>query len=306
MLEQTVVFIAGPTASGKTELAMQLADCQAVQLINVDAAQVYRNMDIGTAKLEAQTLKRYPHALLNIREPHEVYDAAQFVDDASELIEQAHIAGKLPVLVGGSMFYFSALENGVSKLPRANIKIRQQIEANAARNGWESLYQRLESIDPKICQTIKAQDKQRIQRALEIHQITGQIPSLLMAQDKPRGLDKPILKFNLYTPDRKLLHQRIAKRFDGMLESGLIEEVKALKARDALHADLPSMRCVGYRQVWQYLDDEVDFETMKAKGIAATRQLAKRQLTWLRHQRGQIWLSSEFKNNVELIAPFLS
>jgi tRNA dimethylallyltransferase len=306
MLDQTVVFIAGPTASGKTELAMQLADRHEVQLINVDAAQVYRGMDIGTAKLDAQALKRYPHALMNIRQPNEVYDAAQFVNDASELIEQAQTAGKLPVLVGGSMFYFSALENGVSKLPQANEIIRQQIELQAVKIGWQSLYQRLESIDPKICQTIKAQDKQRIQRALEIHQITGQIPSEMMARDKPRGLAKPILKFNLYTPDRKLLHKRIAKRFDVMLESGLIEEVKALKARQELHADLPSMRCVGYRQVWQYLDDEFDYEAMKEKGIAATRQLAKRQLTWLRQQRGQIWLSSEFENNVELIAPFLS
>lgn len=306
MIDQAVVFIAGPTASGKTELAMQLADRHEVQLINVDAAQVYQGMDIGTAKLDAQALKRYPHALMNIRPPHEVYDAAQFVNDAGELIEQAHTLGKLPVLVGGSMFYFSALQHGVSKLPPANDKIRQDLEQEAAQIGWQGLYQRLESIDPKICQTIKAQDKQRIQRALEIHQITGQVPSAVMAQDKPQGLAKPIYKFNLYTPDRKLLHQRIAKRFDVMLESGLIEEVNALKARQELHADLPSMRCVGYRQVWQYLDDEFDYESMKAKGVAATRQLAKRQLTWLRHQRGQIWLSSEFSHNAELIAPFLS
>ncbi len=305
MTDLPVIFIAGPTASGKTELAIQLADRMDVCLINVDAAQVYRGMNIGTAKIDQATQQRYPHALLDIREPHEVYDAAQFVQDANLLIEQAHTAKKLPVLVGGTMFYFSALEKGVSRLPEADAAIRQSIEQEAKKLGWQRMYAKLNKIDPKLGQTIHAGDRQRIQRALEIYLLTGQAPSVIMEKHKPQGLAKSILKFNLYTPDRKLLHQRIDARFNSMLESGLVEEVQALKSRHELHHDLPSMRCVGYRQVWQYLAGELDCQSMRAKGVAATRQLAKRQLTWLRHQRGQIWLSSEFDNNAELIQRFL-
>lgn len=305
MSDLPVVFIAGPTASGKTELAMQLADQTDVALINVDAAQVYRGMNIGTAKLDAAAQQHYPHALIDILDPSQRYDAAKFVKDASALIEQAHSAGKLPVLVGGSLFYFSALEKGVSKLPQANDEVRQKIEQEAIDIGWDGMYQRLQSIDSAICQTIRSGDRQRIQRALEIYEITGQPASIMMQRDKPQAYPKPIIKFNLYTPDRKQLHQRIAKRFEGMLQSGLVEEVERLKAREDLHLDLPSMRCVGYRQVWQYLAGVTDYETMQIKATTATRQLAKRQLTWLRHQRGQIWLSSEFSNNVALITPFL-
>ena len=305
MTDLPVIFIAGPTASGKTELAMQLADRLDVCLINVDAAQVYRGMSIGTAKIDQATQQRYPHALLDIREPNEVYDAAQFVQDANLLIEQAHLAQQLPVLVGGTMFYFSALEKGVSRLPEANEAIRQSIEHEALKLGWQRMYEKLNNIDPKLCQTIRAGDRQRIQRAMEIYLLTGQVPSEIMDKNKPKGLVAPLLKFNLYTPDRKLLHQRIDARFASMLENGLVEEVQALKSRHKLHLDLPSMRCVGYRQVWQYLAGELDYQTMRNKGVSATRQLAKRQLTWLRHQRGQIWLSSEYDNNAELIQRFL-
>ena len=300
-----VIFIAGPTASGKTELAMRLADKLDVALINVDAAQVYKGMDIGTAKLDSASRQRYPHALIDIRDPAEVYDASQFVDDARALINQAQLAGKMPVLVGGSLFYFSALEKGVSKLPAADAGIRQDIAQQADEQGWDALYAHLQAVDPVLCRSIKAGDKQRIQRALEIYRQTGEPPSQVMAATAPVPLNKTILKFNLYTPDRRLLHRRIQQRFAGMLEAGLIAEVEALKARHDLHLDLPSMRCVGYRQVWLYLNGEMDFATMQAKGEAATRQLAKRQLTWLRHQRGQIWLSSEYERNVELILPFL-
>ena len=300
-----IIFIAGPTASGKTELAMQLADHHDVALINVDAAQVYRDMNIGTAKLDAKSLEKYPHALIDIRDPAETYDAAQFVKDAKVLMDAAIEKNKIPVLVGGSMFYFSALEKGVSKLPKADADIRAKIESQAAEIGWQDMHVRLASIDPSLAIRIKANDKQRIQRALEVHLITGEVPSEMMAKYAPEPLAYPLLKFNLYTPDRKLLHARIEKRFHMMIEQGLLEEVKALKARADLHADLPSMRCVGYRQAWQHLDGEYDLNTMIDKGVAATRQLAKRQLTWIRHQRGQIWLSSEFKNNAALIDHFL-
>lgn len=300
-----VVFIAGPTASGKTELAMRLADKRDVALINVDAAQVYQGMNIGTAKLDAASLAQYPHALIDVRDPLEIYNASQFVTDATKLINKAHADGKLPVLVGGTLFYFSALENGVSKLPAADASVRQQIDQQAKESGWDALYTQLQALDPKLCETIKAGDRQRIQRGLEIYTLTGEIPSVAMQKDEPTPLAASIFKFNLFTPDRALLHRRIEKRFNIMLNSGLVDEVQNLKNRGDLHLDLPSMRCVGYRQVWEYLNQEYDYNTMLDKGVAATRQLAKRQLTWLRHQRGQIWLSSEYQNNVNLILPFL-
>ena len=306
MPEIPVIFIAGPTASGKTELALRLADSMEVMLINVDAAQVYRGMDIGTAKLDAELLARYPHELIDIRDPAEVYDASQFIEDARRLIDSAHAQGRLPVLVGGTLFYFSALEKGVSSLPEADPEIRQELEREAARLGWEVLYQRLQAVDPRICETIRAGDRQRIQRALEIHALSGRPPSQVMAESTPIPLQKQILKFNLYTPDRGLLHRRIAQRFEQMLSQGLIDEVAALKARADLHLALPSMRCVGYRQVWQYLAGEIDRQQMLDAGIAATRQLAKRQLTWLRNQRGQVWLSSQYQHNDQLIRRFLA
>jgi len=301
-----VVFIAGPTASGKTDLAIELAKRHAVDLINVDAAQVYRDMDIGTAKLSASERAAFPHALMDIRDPADSYDVSSFVDDASQLIEVAHERGRIPVLVGGSQFYFSALERGVSKLPAADPQIRAEIDREADKLGWAAMHQVLHKIDPTSAEKIKPGDRQRIQRALEIYRLSGQAPSALIAASQPKRLAKSLLKFNLYTPDRSLLHQRIAQRFDAMLDSGLVDEVAALKARDDLHLDLPSMRCVGYRQVWQFLDGELDHQAMREAGIVATRQLAKRQLTWLRHQRGQIWLSSENPNNVDLIQPFFA
>jgi len=305
MSAKPVIFIAGPTASGKTALAIALAKRLPLSLINVDSAQVYRGMDIGTAKLDKAMLAEFPHALIDIRDPLEVYDAAQFVEDARAEIEQAHQQGRIPVLVGGTLFYFSALEQGVSRLPQANASIRAQLEQQAQQQGWPAMHAQLLKIDPDIAAGIQAGDRQRIQRALEIHLITGQQPSKVMAAAAPVPLPYPVFKFNLYTPDRKVLHQRIAQRFEGMLSAGLLDEVAGLKARGDLHLDLPSMRCVGYRQVWQYLDGEMDQRAMIDTGIAATRQLAKRQLTWLRHQRGQIWLSSEYPENVELILPFI-
>ena len=304
--ELPVVFIAGPTATGKTELGMRLADRREVDLINVDAAQVYRQMNIGTAKLDAESLRRYPHALIDIRDPSEVYDASQFVRDARALIRQAHMRGRIPVLVGGTLFYFAALEKGVSSLPGADAGIRLELEKEAGRIGWDGLYRQLETIDPDLCRTLRAGDRQRIQRAMEIYRVTGKAPSQAMAESRPQPLAEKLFKFNLYTPDRRLLHARIEARFEQMLEHGLIQEVEALRNRGDLHLDLPSMRCVGYRQVWHYLEGKLEYADMLARGVAATRQLAKRQLTWLRHQRGQVWLSSEYENNADLVLHFLS
>lgn len=305
MHEPPVLFVAGPTASGKTELAIRLADRIDAMLINVDAAQVYRGMDIGTAKLDPGLRQRYPHQLIDIRDPAEVYDASQFIDDARRLIAEAHAEGRVPILVGGTMFYFSALEHGVSSLPQADAELRKRLESEAAEQGWAALYRRLQLIDPALCETIRAGDRQRIQRALEIHALSGRPPSQVMAESAPTPFPGRILKFNLYTPDRQLLHRRIAKRFEQMLADGLVDEVAALKAREDLHPELPSMRCVGYRQAWQYLEGTIDYSRMFEAGIAATRQLAKRQLTWLRHQRGQVWLSSEYPHNDQLVRRFL-
>ncbi len=299
-----VVFIAGSTATGKTRLATQLSEHYEVDLINVDAAQVYREMDVGTAKLTKAEQKQFPHQLIDIRDPKDSYDAAQFRQDALKAIDASHKSGRIPVLVGGSLFYFAALENGVSNLPAADPALRAQLDAEGERLGWAALHQRLASIDPVLGKRIDCHDQQRIQRALEIHALTKAVPSEVMKQAKPQPLDLPLFKFNLVHPDRKALHQTIAVRFKQMLQDGLVDEVKALRARGDLSLELPSMRCVGYRQVWQHLDGEHDEQTMIDKSTAATRQLAKRQLTWLRNQRGQIWLCSKSQNNVDFMARF--
>ncbi len=300
-----VVFIMGSTATGKTKLAIQLADEYDVSLINVDAAQVYRGMDIGTAKLTQQEQARYPHQLIDIRDPAQSYDVAQFIDDSTVSIKTAHDKGRIPVLVGGSMFYFSALANGVSGLPAADEDLRAKIEHDASEVGWPAMHAKLAEIDPDTARRIQPFDQQRIQRALEIYALTGEKPSEAMRRLAPQKLQYPLFKFSLYHPERKVLHQRISQRFIQMLEQGLIEEVSALRARADLSLNLPSMRCVGYRQVWLYLDGEIDEQSMIDQSCAATRQLAKRQLTWLRNQSGQIWLDSTYPRNAELIGEFI-
>lgn len=276
----------GPTASGKSELALNMAAEMTGVIISVDSAMVYRGMNIGTAKPGAEVLKEYPHALINIRDPWQSYSAADFCDDVTCEIEKSLQAKRIPLLVGGTMLYFHALQNGLSELPNADPTIRAVIETEAKEKGWETLHQELTQIDPKAAERIHVNDPQRIQRALEVYRITGESMSTLWEQSKPTLDDRyEFINIALVPSERSELHQRIAVRFDTMLENGLIDEVKLLMENPKIHRDLPAMRSVGYRQVWDYLSGDYDQETLREKGIVATRRLAKRQLTWLRHWR---------------------
>ena len=275
------IFLMGPTASGKTALAVSLVEQFPLEIISVDSALVYRGMDIGTAKPDAATLARAPHHLLDIRDPTDIYSAAAFCNDARRLMADIVVRGKVPLLVGGTMLYFRALLQGLDDLPRANAALRQELEAAAASRGWPALHAELAQVDPATAARLAPKDSQRIGRALEIFQLTGTPMSALL--DKAQStLPYRVLQLALIPSDRAVLHQRIAERFDAMLAEGLIDEVKSLRRTYALNADLPSMRAVGYRQAWAYLEGEVDLSELREQGIAATRQLAKRQLTWLR------------------------
>ncbi len=285
-----VIFLMGATASGKTALAAALRDEYPAELVSVDAAQVYRGMDIGTAKPSREFLRQYPHHLIDIRNPDEIYDAARFREDALALIEQIHASGKLPILVGGTMFYFSALENGLSELPAADPETRRRIADEIRSKGLPAMHAQLQQIDPGLGATISPADTQRIQRALEIHQLSGKPPGEVMAQSNPRPMPFPVIKLGLFTADRRVLHERIAARFREMLKQGLVEEVKALAAAIPDPHHRPSLRTVGYRQVLGFLRGEFTHEQMTEQAIAATRQLAKRQLTWMRRQRNLVWI----------------
>ena len=285
-----VLFLLGPTASGKTALACALRDQFPLDLISVDSALVYRDMNIGTAKPDAATLARYPHALIDLLTPDCAYSAADFRRDALAAISHAHQRGRVPLLVGGTMMYVKALIEGLSELPIANSSIRKAIEAKATESGWPALHSQLATIDAETAARLSPNDSQRIQRALEVFEITGTPLSKL--QTRADDIATPNARFPyratlmallpLQTNGRAALHARIATRFDAMLAEGLVEEVRGLRARYQLQATMPCMRCVGYRQAWQYLDGEIDAATMREQGIAATRQLAKRQMTWLR------------------------
>ncbi len=276
------IFLMGPTASGKTGLAVELAQQLPVELISVDSALVYRGMDIGTAKPDAATLAKAPHYLIDIIEPTQSYSAAQFRTDALKLMGEISARGKVPILVGGTMLYFNALQHGLNDLPESDASIREHLMQRAEREGWPALHAELARLDPITAARLQPTDAQRIERAMEICLISGRPMSELLAQEKSASLPYRLLKIALLPSDRAVLHQRIADRFDLMLEQGLIEEVRALRTQPSLNSAMPSMRCVGYRQAWSYLDGEIDFQTLRDKGIAATRQLAKRQLTWLR------------------------
>jgi len=276
------ILLMGPTCSGKTTVALELAQKLPCEIISVDSAQIYRHMDIGTAKPGATILKRAPHHLINIIEPTERYSAAQFREDALRLMAEIAARGRIPLLVGGTMLYFKTLREGLSELPQADPAIRAVIDTMAELAGWPALHQELGRLDPATAARLKPTDSQRIQRALEICYLTGQPMSRILQQSEIAALPYRALAIALMPGDRAVLHQRIAERFKRMLESGLIEEVKWLRSHYALQRSLPSMRCVGYRQVWQHLDGELTYEELRDKGIAATRQLAKRQLTWLR------------------------
>jgi len=281
----------GPTAAGKTDAAIYLHEQYGCEIISVDSALVYRQMNIGTAKPDSETLMQAPHALVDIIDPWQSYSAASFVNDAYSLMESSHAQGKMPLLAGGTMMYYRALQQGLSKLPDANTEIRIELEQLANDIGWHGMHERLSFIDPKSAQRINKNDPQRIGRALEVHAISGQTMTELHALDKGTKLDYDVLKI-IIAPDRALLHKRIEQRFDQMLAQGFIQEVENLKNNTQITIDLPSMRCVGYRQVWQYLDGDLTYDEMKFKGIVATRQLAKRQWTWLRKEENAIWLDS--------------
>ena len=275
------IFLMGPTASGKTALAVSLVERFPLEIISVDSALVYRGMDIGTAKPDAATLARAPHHLLDIRDPTEAYSAAAFCDDARRLMADIVARGRVPLLVGGTMLYFRALLQGLDDLPRADAALRKELEAEAAARGWPALHAELAQVDPATAARLAPNDSQRIGRALEIFRLTGTPMSALL--DRAQSvLPYRVLQLALIPSDRAVLHQRIAARFDTMLAEGLIGEVETLRRTYALTPDLPAMRAVGYRQAWAYLDGEIDLRELREQGIAATRQLAKRQLTWLR------------------------
>jgi tRNA dimethylallyltransferase len=283
-MQSPAIFLMGPTASGKTGAAVELFQRLPVELISVDSALVYRGMDIGTAKPDADTLKRAPHHLIDIIDPTEAYSAAQFRSDALRLMGEITVRGKVPVLVGGTMLYFKALQGGLNDLPEADPEVRARLDEEALQLGWPGMHARLAQVDPDTASRLKTTDGQRIQRALEVYELSGKTMTQIFAEEKTQSsLPYRLLKLALVPSDRSVLHQRIAIRFEQMLKDGLLDEVKELRGKyPDLHIGLPSMRCVGYRQAWQYLDGEFGMDDLREKGIAATRQLAKRQLTWLR------------------------
>lgn len=300
-----VVFLLGPTAAGKTDLAAALFDACEAELVSVDAAQVYRGMDIGTAKPGRGYLRRYPHHLIDIRDPGETYSAAEFRRDALALIGEIHAGGKLPILVGGTMFYFAALENGLSELPSADAELRARITAEIARKGLPAMHAQLRQADAALAATISPTDSQRIQRGLEIHRLSDLPPSEAMAQFAASPIPYPVVKLGLFISDRAVLHARIEARFRRMLERGLVEEVETIAAGLDEPCRQACMRIVGYRQVHGYLRGEFAYDEMVARGIAATRQLAKRQLTWLRRQRNLVWIDGAAPSAAESVCRYL-
>ena len=271
----------GPTASGKTALAASLVERFPLEIISVDSALVYLGMDIGSAKPDAATLARAPHHLLDIRDPTDAYSAAAFCDDAQRLMADIVARGRVPLLAGGTMLYFRALLRGLDDLPRADPALRKELEAEAKARGWPALHAKLAAVDAATAARLAPNDSQRIGRALEIFRLTGTPMSALLDRAQSE-LPYRVLQLALIPSDRAVLHQRIAARFDAMLAEGLVDEVEFLRRAYALSPDLPAMRAVGYRQAWAYLDGDIDMKALREQGIAATRQLAKRQLTWLR------------------------
>lgn len=282
----------GPTAAGKTALALELHRRLPVELISVDSALIYRGMSIGTAKPDAREQAQAPHHLLDIRDPSQPYSAAEFCQDALKAMEQISASGRVPLLVGGTMLYFKALLEGLSPLPSADATIRAHIEQQAQQQGWPALHQQLQAIDPESALRIHPNDPQRLSRALEVFFISGKTLTELK-RVVGTALPYQVYQFAIAPARRELLHQRIEQRFKQMLACGFEAEVRALFARGDLHADLPSVRCVGYRQMWSYLSGEIDYDAMVWQGICATRQLAKRQLTWLRGWKDLHWLDSD-------------
>jgi tRNA dimethylallyltransferase len=280
-----IACLLGPTASGKTAAALAFAARRPVEIISVDSALVYREMDIGTAKPTAEEQALARHHLIDIVDPADAYSAAEFRTDTLRLVSEISARGRMPLLVGGTMLYYKALTHGLNDLPTADPEVRAALDAEALRDGWPALHARLAVVDAVTAARLAPNDSQRIQRALEVFTLAGQPMSALLAAPAPTddaALPWRFVPVALEPSDRGVLHARIAARFDAMLAGGLVDEVERLRARGDLHPGLPSMRCVGYRQIWEYLDQVVDFSTMRDKGVFATRQLCKRQLTWLR------------------------
>ncbi|WP_051560169.1 tRNA (adenosine(37)-N6)-dimethylallyltransferase MiaA [Marinobacterium jannaschii] len=299
----------GPTASGKTDLAMKLYDRLPCEIVSVDSAMIYRDMNIGTAKPDAEMLAQYPHRLIDLRDPAEAYSAADFRQDALREIAEIHAGGRIPILTGGTMMYFHALQNGLARLPEANPLIRQRLLDQASAEGWAALHARLAEVDPASAQRLNPNDSQRLQRALEVYEVTGRPMSELWAEQEKQKLPYPVVPMAVMPAERSELHQRIEQRFDIMLGQGFEEEVRALWQRGDLNLQMPSVRCVGYRQMWEYFQGDWDYGTMRFKGVVATRQLAKRQLTWLRSWQDLNWLDTHDPNIVakalKLIEPVI-
>ncbi|OCG03559.1 tRNA (adenosine(37)-N6)-dimethylallyltransferase MiaA [Gilliamella apis] len=298
MNKAKIISLMGPTASGKTAFAMELYDKYPIDIISVDSALIYRGMDIGSAKPTKQEQQKYPHKLIDICDPAESYSAANFRHDAIEEIEKSLSNGRTPLLVGGTMLYFKALIDGLSPLPAADSDIRQQIEEKANKLGWQAIHEELKKVDPVSAQRIHPNDPQRLNRALEVYLISGKSLTEL-TQESGEALPYDIMQLAIMPEDRAELHQRIEQRFLQMLDQGFEEEVKTLMQRSDLHTNLPSIRCVGYRQMWEYLNGDTSYDEMVFKGICATRQLAKRQITWLRGWKQPItWLNQDNKDTV--------
>ncbi|ADE16749.1 tRNA delta(2)-isopentenylpyrophosphate transferase [Nitrosococcus halophilus Nc 4] len=293
------LFLMGPTASGKTELALMLAKHLPCEIISVDSAQVYRGMDIGTAKPNLTLRHRYPHHLIDILDPADTYSAGRFRADALALMKTINQRGRIPLLVGGTMLYFHALRHGISPLPPANPEVRAAIDREAMAMGWEALHRRLAELDPVAAQRIHRHDPQRIQRALEVFQLTGRPLSELIADTQEAEFPYRVIKLILAPRERASLHTRIEQRFYAMLEAGFLEEVNDLFKRPDLSVELSSIRAVGYRQAWLYLQGRFSFPAMVEQAITATRQMAKRQLTWLRREEDAIHVDPDEKDYME-------
>ena len=299
------IFLMGPTASGKTDLAIKLAQQCRCEIISVDSALIYKGMDIGTAKPSAEEQVLAPHLLVDIIDPKESYSAGNFRDDALRLMDEIVTRGNTPLLVGGTMLYYKALVEGLSPLPSADTKIRAAIEQQVNETSWQALHDELRIIDPVSAERIHVNDPQRLARAIEVYRISGKSMTELTAiKSDPIPFD--VHQFAIAPSEKSVLHERIERRFDLMLKAGFEQEVKGLFERGDLHLDLPSMRCVGYRQMWEYIEGKLDYEEMRFRGVVATRQLAKRQMTWLRGWKQNItWLESASQDNFEKIKSIL-